>query len=487
MKNVMIRFQIFIILLIFFSPILYFVVKQYKPQIDLARYDVARQSRESSYPALSWLSTKDKNIVDESGHPITLRGVNIASTTWGPEYEKWNPQAVTVAIRDWHANVIRTRVHEYEYVDNPSTFFYKLETQILQPAREQGAYVILHPWFGENTSLPDKQGQEMWVALASRYKDDPHILYDLFAEPRDISHSDLKKAYTDIIPKIRAANPHALIFVTGLDWGREINSWLDDPLPYDNIVYRTNPYNRNGEFEGYFGHIAASKPVFIGEFGTESKLTMTESDVKNLLGYADTLGIGWTAWHFSSTGCPCLLSDNNAFAASSYGSVVKNTLTHNSQFPYDQLSINNDPAKFYLYSDFLDNGFSDYSWLTKTTIQTTASTFAGKYAFKAVMSNAGGIYLHSSRVIKPSDFSTFHFAIMSSMTDNMSLRFRTYSDQLSNPIKIADYLTKKGDWDTVSIPTSAINLPELSSIVIESTKPIPSASAIYLDEVFFSK
>lgn len=483
--NLTIRLQIILILLIFLSPILYLLNKRYQPQLALFRFDQERLSHTSSYPQLSWLTTSGKNVIDSSDKPIILRGVNLASTTWGEEYTTWNPLAIHHVAQDWQINVIRTRIHQYEYENSSAQFFLNLETQILEPARQEGLYIILHPWFGENQSLPDKQGIEMWLTVAKRYANDSHVLYDLLAEPRDVENHIIRESYQELIPQLREVNPNSLIFVTGSDWGREINSYLDNPLPFPNIVYRTNPYNKTGEFEGLFGEIAKELPVFIGEFGTEDKLTMQEQDIQDLLGYADLLQIGWTAWHYSSTGCPCLLTDNNTFTPSQYGQIVESALS-DTTYPYASPIFPSNPNRLYLYSDFLHYGFSDYSWLTNINLQNTDSIYRGTSSLKGVINNSGGIYLHTSRSITSSNYSSFQLTIQSSLTDNLFLRFRTPQDELSDPIAISNFALNLDNWTLITIPTSMITTPIINGFTLESNTPITSPTPIYLDEIFFS-
>ena len=79
--------------------------------------------------------------------------------------------------------------------------------------------MIIHPWIADNTSLPDKNTQEMWVTIAKRYQNDPTVIYDLLAEPRDATPQELEVAYNTLIPAVRKVNPRSLIMVTGLDLG----------------------------------------------------------------------------------------------------------------------------------------------------------------------------------------------------------------------------------------------------------------------------
>lgn len=467
MKTLYVRLQIFLIIILVFSPLLYLGYKKLAPQISLAKFDLDQKN--TSHPIISQLHTSGTQILDSQNIPVRLRGINLISTNWGDKYLDWNPKAIDYATKEWKINVIRTRIYEHEYTENPAKFFLSLETQILEPARKNGLYIIVHPWFGENDSLPGPGGVKMWLAFANRYKNDPHIIYDLFAEPRDIDFTDLEKAYTALIPQIRSITPNSLIMVTGLDWGRDINAWLDSPLPYKNIVYRVNPYNRTAEFPGIFGRIALDHPVFLGEFGTEDKLSMSLKDAQNLMAYADKLEIGWTAWHFTSTGCPCLLSNEPDFTPTPFGDLVKANLA-GTTWPFTEPTFDTDPSKLYVYSDFLDSGFSDYSWGISNKLGATISTS---------FHNGSGIYLSTSRRLHPQDYKTFNFTFQSRQPNFFTARFKSWDNKLSNSFSVVNGVN--------ILPVEQISLESISGIVIESNGVIPDPTTLTVDQIYFQK
>ena len=308
----------------------------------------------------------------------------------------------------------------------------------------------------------------MWLAFASRYKHDPHIIYDILAEPRDITFAELQNTYITLIPQIRTISPNSLIMVTGLDWGRDINAWDDNPLPYDNIIYRSNPYNKTAEFPAMFGKIAEQYPVFLGEFGTDQKLSMTEKDVLDILGYADAAGLSWTAWHFTSTGCPCLLSDDRKFIPSSYGQIVKDNLM-GKVTPFTLPTFSSDPSRLYVYSDFLESGFADYSWgLTNQMSQNIQTT----------MRPEAGLYLNTSRRISPNDFKAFSLTLETGEPTKLSLRFKSWDNQLSRSFNLVN--------GENTLPTSEINLSTLSAIIIEGTSELTDNLPFILDNLYFT-
>ena len=466
MKLLIIRLQILFIILLAFSPLLYLGYKKLSPQLALYQFDYNQKLD----PTVSPLKTNGRKVVDQNNNPVILRGVNLISTNWGGNYLTWNAKAIERAKIDWQINVVRTRVYQHEYEENSAEFFLKLEEQILNPARANGLYVILHPWFTNNSSLPNQNGIKMWLSIANRYKNDPHIIYDLLAEPRDISFSDLSSTYNALIPQIRAISPNSHIMVTGLDWGRDINAWLDQPLNFNNIVYRSNPYNKTAEFPGFFGRIAEVYPVFLGEFGTMDKLSMSLTDVKNILSYADKLELGWTAWHYTSTGCPCLLSDEFTFTPSPYGELVKQALISPMDSSFVLPSFETDPSKLVVYTDFLDSGFADYSWGSPLTLGTTISTN---------LTSGSGINLNTSRRLDPSTYKTLHLNLSANNPESLTLRFKSYDGALSKT-----YSLTSSDNTLTTIDSG---LTSISGIIIEKSGENPDPVNLSLDNLYFQK
>ncbi len=466
MQALLIRLQILVIVLLVFSPLIYLGYKKISPQIDLYHFDTANKKQNYS---VSTLHTQGTQILNEQNTPIRLRGINLISTNWGDKYKNWNPQAIKYAKENWRINVIRTRIYEHEFAENPAKFFLSLEEQILKPARENNLYIILHPWFGENDSLPGSGGIKMWLAIAKRYRNDPHIIYDLLAEPRDTTFESVYNTYTSLIPLVRTISPNSLIMVTGLDWGRDINAYLDSPLPYDNLIYRTNPYNKTAEYPGLFGKIALNYPVFFGEFGTEDKLSMSLKDVQNIIAYADKLNIGWTAWHFTSTGCPCLLSNELDFTPTPAGELVQANLA-GITWPFTLPTFDDDPNKLYVYSDFLESGFSDYSWGLNNQLGVKVATN---------FHPGSGIYFSTSRRLDLKDFKSFNITLQTQDPNNFTIRFKSWDNHLSDSFPLTN--------NDNSISISQINLDSISGILIEASGTIPDPTPLTLDNLYFAQ
>lgn len=420
-----------------------------------------------------------------------MRGVNLSSINWGKE--TWNSKAVDYAVNNWQAQIIRTRIYQDEFEKDEEAFFAKMEREILRPARKSGAYVILHPWIHDNQTIPDAGTVRMWATIAERYQDDPTILYDLLAEPRDISRQDLRQAYLVMIEPIRQVNPKSLIFVTGLEWGREINSWMENPLPYENIVYRSNPYNKPGEFEGLFGRIALYYPVFLGEFGADAYPPMSQESVQALIGYAEELGLGWTAWNFSASGCPCLLENENNFLPSSYGRIIKEALNKYSQGKIvitekrETFTDLTSPGTFKVYDDSLQNAFLDYSWGIEVDLVNTESVFTGEKSVKIeFIDDEAGFYLNTSIPVPASIYTKLSFWLKGEPDLNsLAVYLKDPDDKLSSYLPLVDYQTEsQDDWVKIVVPLEDLEFTDRAVMGIFISKQYPTPTKVlFIDQI----
>ncbi len=401
---------------------------------------------------LSWLSTSGRFIVNEKGEPVILRGVNLSSLSWG--YHDWFPQAVEIAIDDWEANVIRTRIYQDDYFADPEEFFATIEKTIINPAQEKGSYIILNPWIGQNEPLPNEETIIFWQEVAYHYQDNPAIIYDILAEPHDVSRNQVWQANQKIIEAIRQVHSKSLIMVTGVGWGREINSYLDNPLPYENIVYRTNPYNKAGEFQAIFGQIARFYPIFLGEFGADGYPPMSQESVKELLSLADQLSLGWTAWNFHAVGCPCLLSDHQTYQPSAYGQIVKNALSSPLTINQDNLKAKYTDKRLVIYSDYLENNFRDLSWDAKINLTSQEAFSSGEKSIKVDINKGwGAFYLSSYLPIETKSFSWLKFEIMTNSPNLYQASLVKADSSQSDELSLSQF-SRRGanNWYQVAIP-----------------------------------
>ncbi len=305
------------------------------------------------------LETRGNKIVNaQTGEPVLLRGVNRS----GLEYSApRHPGSLVTAgisesefdeIAGWGANLIRIpfnqswalRTSDYD----PEPYLAALD-RVISMAAKRDIYTLLDLQWLDAISprgrlpngrtnfvppLPNLASIELWKQLASRYRNEPAVLYDIFNEPHDPlpgDTGDLKGIRhvtaavwqswaIRLVSAIRNEHPLALIFVSGVDWGYDLEGLPCADLA--GVVYSSHVYpTKKKSWPSAFGNLSVQVPVFIAEWGgLEEDLSWG----RELASYLADLQLGWTAWSWSDH--PHLIQPRSSFQPTAFGSLVRGLL-----------------------------------------------------------------------------------------------------------------------------------------------------------------
>lgn len=323
------------------------------------------------------LATKGTQIVNAAtGQPVLLVGSARSSL----EYECQGDGHLNVvdflAMRSWGMNIVRIPLWTKFWlnIDNSCPTYRQTVAGAVANAEAAGLYVILtvqwniacdrpaatfngggadyqYPMPDVKTDLP------LWTALATEFKSDPHVIFDLYSEPHYINWQtwyfggpipaslDGGCAYQAIgmntlAQKVRAIAPN-LIVVSGADWGYDLSR-----VPYgyaikaSNVVYGTHPFAYGDKEPAYwpadFGNTAASYPVIATEFGSYDCQT---SYVGQAIAFFKQYHMSWLAWSWSIVPAtvknPCnasldqgpfLLADWSGAPTTPYGAYIRDQM-----------------------------------------------------------------------------------------------------------------------------------------------------------------
>jgi endoglucanase len=296
-------------------------------------------------------------VIAATDKSILLRGVNRSGLEWAePDEDGFCSSAgisraeIEFIVKGWNCNILRLPLNQDWALSgrgghSADVYLQDLD-RVVRWASRVGAYTLLDlQWldadrpFGGNRNfvapLPNLQSLDFWHLLASRYRDEPAVLYDVFNEPHDrlpddpypliredgllyppshrrVTIAEWRPWALRLIDVIRSTHPDALIFVSGTNWGYDLRGM---PLERANLVYSTHVYrNKGSNWAEAFGDLAAIAPVFAGEWGGH------EEDLNwglSLANYFGALGIGWTAWSWSNE--PYLVK---RFTPTEFGDIV---------------------------------------------------------------------------------------------------------------------------------------------------------------------
>ncbi len=312
---------------------------------------------------LPHLTTSGNRIVrTDTKAVVLLRGLNRSGLEYSEPDEQGFLSAAEISrseirtiVTEWGANIIRLPFNQDWVLRGRSSWtadtYLRALDQVIRWASGFGAYALLDlQWLDADRTyggdrnfvapLPNTQSIELWNLLASRYRGEPAVLYDIFNEPHDrlpddpypLSREDGTAYPADLyrvtmaewqpwarklIAAIRDVNPDSLVFVSGTNWGYDLRGM---PMDIPHLVYSTHVYPiRGSDWPKAFGHLAAKVPVFAGEWGG------AESDLKwgkQLARYFDSLQMGWTAWSWHNT--PLIVQ---RYAPTSFGRIVRSSLS----------------------------------------------------------------------------------------------------------------------------------------------------------------
>jgi endoglucanase len=282
-----------------------------------------------------------------AGNPHMFHGVARPSLEWSSTGEQLSASDFQLQA-SWDANVSRISLNQDFWLsDSPMADpnYPATVDAAVTWAEEAGMDVILSlDWSDTGTLgsciisaceqlMADANSITFWSQVASTYKNDGRVLFELYNEPHDISWAVWLSGGTtsagwtaagmqQLYDAIRGAGADNLVIAGGLEYAYDLTGVPQNRIQGYNIMYATHPFAVNtsespGAWYGRWGFLAATDPIIMTEFGDTSDCfggTYTpaiSSYVSQLLSYADQNKINWTAfaWYPSVCSFPSLISD----------------------------------------------------------------------------------------------------------------------------------------------------------------------------------
>lgn len=298
------------------------------------------------------LSVSGKNIVNEDGDVVILRGVNIADPGKLAYQDRWN-RRLFEEVASWGANTIRLPVHPMGWRERGPDWYMERIDEAVFWANSLGLYLIIdwhsignlqtgmyqHPMY--QTSLVETS--DFWRRVAFRYRDVPTVaVYELFNEPTDdfigngkgslgkLSWESWRETMEDLVDIIQAYDPGSISLIGGMNWAYELGPVADMPVRREGIAYASHAYPqkakpeenvRQAYFEAWqehWGFVAESYPVIASEIGWvhedgfNAHVPVINNDSSygpNLANFMLERGISWTVWNFDVDWAPVMISD----------------------------------------------------------------------------------------------------------------------------------------------------------------------------------
>jgi endoglucanase len=186
------------------------------------------------------LSVRGRYLTDEQGKVVMLQGVCYGWTNWWPRF--YNKESVKWLAEDWKCSVVRAAMGVgmgNSYLDKPEWSKELLET-VVDAAIANDIYVIID-WHSYDLHL--EEAKAFFREMAEKYGKYPHVIYDIYNEPVNVSWKEVKAYSLEVINAIRAIDPDNVIVVGCPHWDQDVNTVADDPIKgYSNIMYSLHFY-----------------------------------------------------------------------------------------------------------------------------------------------------------------------------------------------------------------------------------------------------
>jgi len=294
------------------------------------------------------IGVSGNHLVDGNGATVRLLGVNRSGTEyaciqgWGI-FDGPNDATSVAAMASWHINAVRIPLNEDCWLDingvNPAyagaTYRAAIQSYV-NLLHQYGLYAILDlHWNAPGTTKSTGQqvmadadhSPAFWTSVASFYKTDPAVLFDLYNEPHDISWSCWlngcsvgSPAWTtagmqSLVSAVRATGATQPIMVGGLAWSNDVSGWwANRPAdPANALVASFHNYNFNvcdpTCWNTTVAPLAAQVPVVTGELGEND---CAHGYIDQYMAWADAHGISYLGWTWDTWDCangPALITN----------------------------------------------------------------------------------------------------------------------------------------------------------------------------------
>jgi hypothetical protein len=285
-----------------------------------------------SYDSIYWAPPLDvvgTKIVNAKGYVVQLKG-----------FATMDPTLVTHSQiihfkSDWKITILRVpllvgpgRCWVVGNI-NVNASYLAAADSVLKWCRENKIYVLFDGWHegGQgNTSGDWSSTVAAWRILADRYKNQDHILWEIFNEPHNIGWTTWAPMAEQLIDTIRSRNPVVKAIVAGtVNWCQQADVQTRK-FNRDKVIYSWHPYsgvygsNNATTWEQRFGFIMTSgvAPVMNTEWGGGDSATYGTQ----LIQYMKSKGISWTGWCYSQSWGPAMLISENPERRNSSGNLM---------------------------------------------------------------------------------------------------------------------------------------------------------------------
>lgn len=270
-----------------------------------------KEAEAASLPRLKVSGTK---LVNSKGKTVQLKGVSTHGLAWYPGYV--NQSSFNHMKKYWKINTVRLALYTSEYngyctgsAANRKTQLARLDKGISY-ATKAGLYVIVdwHILSDGNPKAHEKEAIAFFKRMASKYKNNTNIIYEICNEPNGgTSWKTIKSYAVNVIKTIRKYDKNAVILVGTPNWSQDVDAAAKSPITgYKNIMYTLHFYaGTHGSWLRQKALAALKKklPLFVSEFGicdASGNGSLNKTEGERWMSFLNKYKISYVGWNLSN-------------------------------------------------------------------------------------------------------------------------------------------------------------------------------------------
>ena len=247
------------------------------------------------------LSVNGKNIVDQNGDIVVLRGMSLFWSQWGGAY--YNAETVKWLRDDWKCTIVRASmgIEGNGFLDNPEQEYAKVKT-VIEACIDLGIYVLID-WHDHHAENHFEEAKAFFNRVSMDYGSYPNVIYEIYNEPLAVSWKDVLKPYSEeIINTIRSNDQDNIIVVGTPNWSQDVEDVINEQINSTNIAYSLHYYSSTHKQElrdKALLAINAGIPIFVSEWGMSEASGNGIIDMESLNIWAKFLednNLSWCNW-----------------------------------------------------------------------------------------------------------------------------------------------------------------------------------------------
>jgi endoglucanase len=233
------------------------------------------------------LAVKGAHIVNAQGKPVAFAGPSLfwSNTGWGAE-TFFTAQTVTWAKNNWQATLVRAVLGvegSGGYLESPQANKQRV-FEVINAAIAEDMYVLVD-WHDHHAEQHTAEAASFFAEVAQKYGKNPHVLYEIYNEPKEVSwQKDVKPYAQKIIKVIRGYDPDNIIAVGTPRWSQDVDIAATAPLKgFTNIVYSLHFYagtHQQALRDKAQKAISVGLPLMVTEWGTVNADGKGEANVE---------------------------------------------------------------------------------------------------------------------------------------------------------------------------------------------------------------